>query len=141
MAHACGPHTVEDFLAGKGPTALDLWQRLVAAVEQCGPFTYAPARTRVAFMVRVRFLAVTALSDRGMTFHMWLRATADASLVFRVDHLAPHTHIHWLRLTRTDQIDESVQDLLCAAYAVGAHRDTSAAQSDRHTDRGEHDGS
>ena len=37
------------------------------------PVHVRPRQTRVAFMVRVRFLAVTALGERGMTFHLWLR--------------------------------------------------------------------
>lgn len=73
---------------------------------------------------RVRFLAVTALSDRGMTFHLWLREPVDDPHVFRVDHLGPRAHIHWIRVTHTDQLDPSLQALLCASYAVGAQHDT-----------------
>lgn len=121
MAHACGPHTVEAFLAGRGPTALRLWERLVAQVERCGPFDFAPARTRVAFMVRVRFLAVTALSDRGMTFHLWLREPVDSDRFFRVDRLTPRASIHWVRVRTPDDVDdEDLADLLCASYRVGA---------------------
>lgn len=122
MAHACGTYTVEGFLAGKGPTALGLWQRLVDAVTRCGPFTYAPAKTRVAMMVRVRFLAVTALSDRGITFHLWLREPDDASCVFRIDDLGDGAHIHWIRMTAPDRFDETLQRLICASYEVGAGR-------------------
>jgi Domain of unknown function (DUF5655) len=121
MAHACGPHTVEGFLDGKGPAALALWQRLVDAVQRCGPFTYAPAKTRVAFMVRVRFLAVTALSERGMTFHLWLLEPVEAPRVFRIDDINPSAHIHWIRVTRLDQLD-ALQQLICASYDVGTGR-------------------
>lgn len=122
MAHACGPYTVAGFLAGKRAPALALWQHLVAAVEHCGPFTYAPAKTRVAFMVRVRFLAVTALSDRGMTFHLWLRTPVAHPRVFRIDDLGRGAQVHWLRLARPDDLDPELRRLLCASYEVGAGR-------------------
>lgn len=122
IAHACGPHTVEGFLTGKGPKAPALWHGLVDAVQRCGPFAYAPARTRVAFMVRVRFLAVTALSERGMTFHLWLRDRVDAPAVFRIDDISPGAHIHWIRVTRPDELDQAVHELICASYEVGTGR-------------------
>jgi hypothetical protein len=59
MWHACGDYSVEKFLEGKGPVARSLFGRLVDLIRICGPFEYAPAKTRVAFMVRVRFAAVT----------------------------------------------------------------------------------
>jgi hypothetical protein len=65
MWHACGNYSVEGFLDGKGTRARDLvegFERLIAA---CGPYEVAPAKTRVAFMARVRFAGVDTLSDKG----------------------------------------------------------------------------
>jgi len=36
-------------------------------IAACGPYEVAPAKIRVAFMARVRFAGVNAISDRGMT--------------------------------------------------------------------------
>ena len=120
MNHACGDFTVEAFLSGKGTDALALWDALVEAVESCGDFLFAPAKTRVAFMVRVRFLAVTSVSDRGLTFHLWLRDRVDSPRFFRIDDLGPGAVVHWVRLTASDQLDGELRDLICAAYRVGA---------------------
>jgi hypothetical protein len=120
MAHACGPYTVAGFLDGKGPVALALWDRLVEVVRRCGPFEFAPAKTRVAFMVRVRFVAVTSLSERGLTMHLWLRHPVDSARVFRVDHLGPAAHVHWIRVRTPEEIDDDVQELLCESYRVGS---------------------
>lgn len=118
MPHACGTFTVEAFLAGKSPMAVALWDRLVSLVARCGPFDFAPAKTRVAFMVRVRFLAVTALSDRGMTFHVWLRQPTTSARVFRIDDLGARAFIHWIRVSAADELDD-VRHLLCDAYRIG----------------------
>jgi hypothetical protein len=66
MWHACGDYSVERFLAGKGERARALFERFSQLVASCGPVTPAPAKTRVAFMVRVRFCAVERLSDRSL---------------------------------------------------------------------------
>jgi Domain of unknown function (DUF5655) len=122
MAHSCGPHTVEAFLEGKGPKALALWEALLDKTQLCGPFDLAPAKTRVAFMVRVRFLAVTALSDRGITFHIWLRKPAESSLFFRVDHLASGAHVHWARVRAPEDLSQEMGKLICLSYQIGAGR-------------------
>jgi hypothetical protein len=119
MAHACGAYSVEGFLHGKGPVALALWDRLVERTRRCGGFEFAPAKTRVAFMVRVRFLAVTALSERGMTFHLWLREPLDSPRFFRVDHLGPRAYIHWTRVRAPEEIDDELEGAICASYRVG----------------------
>lgn len=118
MSHACGPYTVEGFMDGRGPKARLLWDHLLATVGAFGPFDFAPAKTRVALMVRVRFLAVTALSDRGLTFHLWLRSDARRPEVFRLDELGPKAVIHWIRATSPEDID-AVVDLIGAAYRIG----------------------
>ncbi|MGH8928801.1 MAG: DUF5655 domain-containing protein [Acidimicrobiia bacterium] len=119
LAHACGPHGVDGFIAGKGQRALALWNRLVETVQRCGPFDYAPAKTRVAFMVRVRFLAVTALSDRGMTFHLWLRQPVESPRFFRVDRLTPKASIHWVRVGEPSEIDDELRGFICMSYRIG----------------------
>jgi hypothetical protein len=63
MSHACGDYSVEKFLAGKGARARAMYERFAELVSSCGPLTLAPAKTRVAFMVRMRFCAVERVSE------------------------------------------------------------------------------
>lgn len=67
MWHACGDHSVERFLAGKGERAGELFDGFESLIAACGPYEVAPGKTRVAFMARVRFAGVNAISDRGMS--------------------------------------------------------------------------
>lgn len=119
MAHACGSCTVEGFLKGKSAAARALWDSLVDLVRTCGDFEFAPAKTRVAFMVRVRFMAVTSVSDRGITFHIWLRQRVESPRFFRIDHPSSNAFIHWARVTSSDQLDDELRELICASYRVG----------------------
>lgn len=67
MWHACGDYSVEGFLEGKGNRARELFDGFKRLIAACGPHEVAPAKTRVAFMGRVRFAGVNAISDQGMT--------------------------------------------------------------------------
>jgi len=42
--------------------------------------------------------------------------------VFRIDDINPSAHIHWIRVTRLDQLDDALQQLICASYDVGTGR-------------------
>lgn len=76
--HACGDYSVEGFLQGKGTRARELFQRFEELIAACGPYEVAPAKTRVAFMVRVRFAGVQTVSDRVVAVAFAL-SEADAS--------------------------------------------------------------
>jgi hypothetical protein len=54
MWHACGDHSVEKFLEGKGEWARELFDPFESLIAACGPYEVAPAKRRVAFMGRVR---------------------------------------------------------------------------------------
>ena len=62
QAHSCGRFTVEDFLEGQNPEARGLFERFSMLVDDCGPYLYAPAKTRGGFQVRMIFAAVNGLS-------------------------------------------------------------------------------
>jgi hypothetical protein len=64
MWHPCGDHSVETLLDGKGDLARGLFDRFESLITACGPYEVAPAKTRIAFMARVRFAGVSAISDR-----------------------------------------------------------------------------
>ena len=125
MWHACGPYTVETFLAGKGPRARALFEAFVRLLERCGPVIPAPAKTRVAFMVRVRFAGVSALSERGMTVAFALRRRLDPRQhprVRKVETYNPRWHGHFIRIADVSELDDELLAWLKEAYAVGEQR-------------------
>jgi hypothetical protein len=122
MAHACGPWTVDGFLSGKGIGARALFDRFVELVRKCGPFEFAPAKTRVAVMVRVRFASVSNLSERGMTIGFGLRRPLKHPRIRKVENLAGW-YLHTLRVTSPDELDFEVLAWLRESYAVGEQRE------------------
>lgn len=120
--HSCGPYTVETFLEGKGPRARNLFARFRDLVRSCGPLDVSPAKTRIAFMVRVRFAGVSNLSDRGMTIAFALTRRLTSPRVRRVERFAANWYGHYMRITSPGQLDDELRAWLCEAYEVGEQR-------------------
>jgi hypothetical protein len=67
LCHSCGQATVAEWRARMGPTAAELFDGFGRLIAACGPYHVAPAKTRIAFLGRVRFAGITSLSEQGMT--------------------------------------------------------------------------
>ena len=55
MWHSCGRATIADWKKRMGPRAATLFERFEQMIARCGPYHLAPAKTRIAFLGRVRF--------------------------------------------------------------------------------------
>ena len=55
MWHSCGKYTLEALFSRSEPHVLPLFKKFAKMVKGCGPATMIPQKTRVVFMVRVRF--------------------------------------------------------------------------------------
>jgi len=122
MWHSCGRHTVDQFMEGKGPVAWAYWDRLQEMVGNCGPYSVVANKTRLAFMVRVRFAGMSAVSDRGSSISFWLKRRVDSPRFRKIEHYGGDDWGYHLRVTGLDQLDEEVQAWLCMAYEVGCQR-------------------
>jgi Domain of unknown function (DUF5655) len=119
MSHSCGPHTVEQFMEGKGPLAWAYWDRLQEVVAACGPYSIVANKTRLEFMVRVRFAGMDAVSDRGMSFSFWLKERIDSPRFRKVVLYGRTDWVHHVRISSLDDLDDEVQGWLCRSYQVG----------------------
>ena len=115
MWHACGAYTVEAFLAGKGDRARSLFLAFVEAISQCGPVLPAPAKTRVAYMVRTRFCAVERLSDRSLRAEFGLPYPLTSPRISKVDDLKGW-YVHWITINAPADLDAELRSWLCDSY-------------------------
>jgi hypothetical protein len=116
MWHACGDYSVEGFLEGKGERARELFEGFERLVAACGPYEVAPAKTRVAFMARVRFAGVNAISDRGMTIAFALPEPLRHARIRKVEHIARGWYGHWMRITDPAELDDELLGWLRESY-------------------------
>jgi len=93
----------------------DGFERLIAA---CGPYHVAPAKTRIAFLGRVRFAGITSLSEQGMTCAFALPAAVKSRRFVKVEEIVPGWWVHRLRITDTRELDAELQEWLRASYRL-----------------------
>jgi hypothetical protein len=58
MSHSCGRFRVEDLFARSDPHVFQLYEKYKRMVKACGAVTIIPQKTRLVFMVRMRFAVV-----------------------------------------------------------------------------------
>ena len=61
LSHSFGSYTVAGFLAGKSERGKEFFWFFVREYEKIGPMILDPVKTRVAFMVKVRFSSVSRI--------------------------------------------------------------------------------
>jgi len=106
MWHACGDYSVEGLLANKGDRARELFEGFERLIAACGPYEVAPAKTRVAFMARVRFAGVNAISDRGMTVAFGLPRPVRHPRIRKIEDYGGGWFGHRARITSVELDDE-----------------------------------
>jgi hypothetical protein len=113
--HACGDHSVEAFLAGKGERGRELFARFAAMIAACGRFEVAPAKTRVAFMAKVRFASVNRVGDDHIDVHLVLPRAIESPRFRKVERIGK-VHVHHLRLRDARDLDGELAGWLRQSY-------------------------
>jgi uncharacterized protein DUF5655 len=116
MWHACGDYSVEGFLDGRGERARALFERFEGLIAACGPYEVAPAKTRVAFMARVRFAGVSAISDRGMTIAFGLPRPVRHPRIRKIEDYGGGWYGHWMRIRSPEELDAELLAWLRESY-------------------------
>jgi hypothetical protein len=101
-----------------GPRALALYHRFEQLIANCGEYYVAPAKTRIAFMGRVRFAGITSISERGMTCSFTLPQPLRSRRFAKVEEVVPGWWAHRLKITDVAQLDGEVQDWIKRSYRL-----------------------
>src|SRR5262249_821318 len=115
LSHSCGPHSTAKFLEGKTAAGRELFDRFVTLIAKCGPYSLAPARTRVAFMAQVRFASVNRVGRDSIDVHFVLPQSIDSPRLRKVEHLGK-LHVHHLRLRDRGDFDRELAVWLRRSY-------------------------
>ena len=101
-----------------GPRARLLYARFESLISTCGEYHISPAKTRIAFMGRVRFAGVTSISERGMTCAFALPRPLKSPRFAKVEEVAPGWWVHRLRITEVSQLDRELHEWLKRSYRL-----------------------
>ncbi len=117
--HSCGNYTVADFLKGKPEPSVRLFHYFLKEYDKIGPITLDPVKTRVAFMVDVRFGSVHRIGRNFIAGGFWLTRRRRHRTIYRVEELGPRCFLHHFRLHKPEDIDAAFRRLMALAYRVG----------------------
>ena len=121
QSHACGGADLEHHFAERPPEIRKLFHLFLAALEEIGPVTVLPQKTRIAFHVRMSFAQVTP-RRWGLDGHLVLARRIDDPRFTEVRTFSPRNHLHRFRLERPEDIDARMRAWMREAYAVGEQR-------------------
>lgn len=116
--HSCGKATIDDWKTRMGPRSRKLYDRFERMIASCGEYYVAPAKTRIAFMGRVRFAGITSLSEAGMTCNFSLPYRVNSPRFVKVEEVVPGWWAHRLRITEPAQLDEEIQSWIRESYRL-----------------------
>lgn len=120
QAHACGRHELDTHFEGR-PEARILFDLLLKHVSRCGPVKVLPEKTRIAFQVRMSFMAVTPRKS-ALAGHFVLARRVEHPRFTRIEEISPRNQVHHFRITTPADLDEQFDRWIEEAYRVGEQR-------------------
>ena len=118
MWHSCSTATVAQFLRRAGERERALYRGFERMIAACGPYHVSPAKTRIAFLARVRFAGVGAIGPRGMTITFALPRPLRSVRFAKVWEIVPGWWAHRLLVTAPRQLDRELQGWLRESYRL-----------------------
>jgi len=122
MSHSCGRFREADLFARTEPRVVALFDRFRRMVQACGPVVAIPQKTRLVFMVRMRFAAVY---PRRTSFRVGLvlaRRLPAHSRIEKVEHFGPHSIVHSISIAAAGDLDATLQRWVREAYDRGCQK-------------------
>ena len=116
--HTCGEVTLGDWIDELGPRGAALYNQFEQMIAACGEYHVAPAKTRIAFMGRVRFATITNISERGMTWSFALPFTLESDRIESVEEVVPGWYVHWIKVVHATQLDSEIQKWIEQSYRL-----------------------
>jgi hypothetical protein len=112
--------TVADHLAGKPDEVVALYERFIALVEECGPFTYRVTKTAITLKGSRRGFAGAVPKGRSLDGYLDLQRVITDARITRSSPYTKRLFVHHFRVTRLDQLDSEFAGWIDEAYAVGS---------------------
>ncbi|TAK52498.1 MAG: hypothetical protein EPO24_15205 [Bacteroidetes bacterium] len=117
--HSCGNYTVKEFFNGKPKEMYALYKYYLHEFKKFGPVIVHPVKTRIAFMVEVRFSGVTRVGKNFLASGLWLTEPHPNKKFSRIEKIADNCYLHRFKLYRKEDIDDELRAFMRMAYAVG----------------------
>ena len=121
QTHSCSNVTLDSHFIGKTEKARELFDTLKAMIKKCGPVKVLPEKTRIAFQVRMSFIAVQVRRDY-LIGHLVFARRVEHPRFSRVETFSPRNHLHAFRINSRSDLDDEFAAWIREAYAVGQQK-------------------
>ena len=118
MSHSCGRWTLDDHFRGKASAVRDAFNRLRQLIEACGPVEMIPQKTRIVFLTRMRFAAVTPRTA-WLDGHLNLAREISDPRFTKVVRYGPATFTHSFRARDASFFDAKFAAFVRESYIRG----------------------
>lgn len=116
--HSCGNFPLADHFKGKSDGLREAFDAYVEAARLNGPVTVYAQKTRIVLQGRVRF-AGASVRKEWLDATMWLKREATHPLLVRTEDFGGLGYGLHFRLTKKEDVDAALIELLREAYAIG----------------------
>ena len=99
----------------------ELFDVLTGMIKKCGPVKVLPEKTRIAFQVRMSFIAVQVRRDY-LTGHFVFARRVEHPRFTRVETFSPRNHLHAFRIDSLAELDNEFAAWVREAYGVGEQK-------------------
>ena len=121
QSHSCSNVSLESHFVGKSAKVRELFDALAGMIEKCGPVRILPEKTRIAFQVRMSFIAVQVRREYIIGHFVFARRLEHPRFT-RIETFSPGNHLHAFRLDSLDDLDKEFAAWVREAYAVGEQK-------------------
>jgi hypothetical protein len=118
MQHSCGKHSITALFGNSDKKVFEIFKKFRKMVRATGPVIEIPQKTRVAFMVRVRFAGAYPRKNYLLCAFALPRRSSEKRFV-KIEEYAPHFVGHYIRINAEEELDDQVQKWLHEARSVG----------------------
>jgi hypothetical protein len=110
---------LNDHFKNKNPNVRAIFDKLVEIARKLGPLTVYAQKTRIVFMVRVRFGGVITRKN-WLFFSLWLTRPIEHPKLNQTEIFGPNSYGHQFQLSRPEDIDKALADFIKEGYLVGS---------------------
>ncbi|HUS15908.1 MAG TPA: DUF5655 domain-containing protein [Chloroflexia bacterium] len=110
--------TVEALFAGKDPVVTAIYERLLAVLQACGPFTVEPKKSSLHLVRNSGFAGVHPRKSY-LYLNMRLDHAIASARVAKTEQVSRNRYHNEIKLTAPDDVDGELASWLQAAYALG----------------------
>ena len=117
QTHSCATWTLERHFSGRDPVVRDIFDAFLAMLEESGPVTVLPEKTRIAFQARMSFAQLTT-RRAWVSGHFVLGRRIEDPAIGRIECLSRRNHVHHFRLVSPREV-AALRGVAAEARRVG----------------------